>query len=88
MDRHPHDQPPVPFSWWDVAGVATYTVGTVLNEIDNGLRILSRVFFAAAEDSRFRRLMAEEEAAEEADRERLAQALEAGTITFDPKDLT
>lgn len=88
MNNYPHQQPPTRFSWWDVLGVASYTAGTVLNVVDDGLRMLSRVFFAAAEDSRERRDMLEFEAREEADRERLAAALDRGEVEFRPEDLT
>jgi hypothetical protein len=87
MGNYPHQQPPTRFSWWDVLGVASYTTGTVLNVIDDGFRMLSRVFFAAGEDSRIRRDQREYEQAEEASRQRLSEALEAGAVTFDPKDL-
>jgi hypothetical protein len=88
MDNYPHNQPPTRFSWWDVLGVASYTTGTVLNVIDDGFRMLSRVFFAAGEESRERRDMREFEERQEADRQRLANALESGTLDFRPEDLT
>lgn len=88
MNTMPHQQPPTRFSWWDVAGVAAYTTGTVLNVIDDGFRLLSRICFAAGEDSRERRELLEMNEMEELHRERLAQALDEGAIIFRPEDLT
>lgn len=82
----PHQQPPTRFSPWDVAAVGAYTLGTVFNVIDDGLRLLSRVFFAAAEDHRERMAERDYEREQEAARREMAASLEQ-TI-YGPGDLT
>lgn len=85
MDNYPHRQPATEFSWWDVAGVASYTFGTVLNVVDDGFRMLSRVFFAAGENSRAVRDQRRWEEGQEQARREMAQQVEG--IIYGPGDL-
>lgn len=93
MSDHDHisDGPRPPsslrWSWWDLAGITLHTVGTMLNELDNGLRLLAVHCGGAANYSRQRRDERDAEWAQERERQILAKALDEGAVTFDPKDL-
>lgn len=80
--------PPLRWSWWDLAGLTTLTIGTMLNELDNGLRMIAGRCGAAATYSRQRRDDRDREWAQERERQIMAKALDDGTLTFEPKDLT
>lgn len=47
------------FSWWDMAGVASFLIGGVFKTVGQGLDMLGREFSAAANNERDRQAQAE-----------------------------
>lgn len=85
-DTHDHEEaneglPPLRWSWWDLAGLTLYTAGTMLNELDNGLRMIAGRLGAHASFERARKDQREAEYAQEVARAEMAGALE-GIVLF------
>lgn len=76
------------WSWWDFFGITLHTAGTMLNELDNGLRMMAAHCGGAANYSRSRRDERDAEWAQERERQIMAKALDRGEIDWRPEDLT
>jgi len=73
--------PPLRWSWWDLAGLTFFTAGTMLNELDNGLRMIAGRLGAHANWERARKDQREAEYAQEVARAEMAGTLE-GLVLF------
>lgn len=73
--------PPLRWSWWDLAGLTLFTAGTMLNELDNGLRMIAGRLGAHAQWERIDKARREAEYEQEIARAEMAGALE-GIVLF------